>query len=329
MSQSREAKRSQPLQKALIAALEVLKPNNATDAPVDQTVILEPLRLACETKAPVLQTTALDCISKLVSHSFFHTSSTDSPELGDTLTQIITATYTETTPDSVALQIVKSLLALVLSPTVPVHHSSLLKAVRTVYNIFLLSSDSINQMVAQGGLTQMVHHVFGRVNITPSFNASGSGGKEKGRKDSSASSSVPMTPVLSSATGASEPGTPTRLGIASGLMLETNEITSEATVGNGMQNEAVEPTELPTPTSEAPFTPGTPGGQDLPKITLSTFSLPNPNDAHPEEIDQDGEGGTTNSDGQPMSEQEMFVKDAFLVFRALCKLTMKPLMSEA
>jgi hypothetical protein len=31
-----------------------------------------------------------------------------------------------------------------------------------VYNVFLLSNDPVNQMVAQGGLTQMVHHVFTR-----------------------------------------------------------------------------------------------------------------------------------------------------------------------
>lgn len=61
-----------------------------------------------------------------------------------------------------SLQIVKALLSLVLSPTILVHQSSLLKAVRTVYNIFLLSPDPVNQTVAQGGLTQMVHHVFTR-----------------------------------------------------------------------------------------------------------------------------------------------------------------------
>ena len=44
-----------------------------------------------------------------------------------------------------------------------VHQSSLLKAIRAVYNVFLLSNDASNQVVAQGGLTQMVHHVFGRV----------------------------------------------------------------------------------------------------------------------------------------------------------------------
>jgi brefeldin A-inhibited guanine nucleotide-exchange protein len=51
-----------------------------------------------------------------------------------------------------------------------VHQSSLLKAVRTVYNVFLLSNDAPNQIVAQGGLTQMVHHVFGRV-VRPNPNA--------------------------------------------------------------------------------------------------------------------------------------------------------------
>lgn len=188
MAASKDAKRSQPLQKSLSTALEAIKKSgeSAGAIPVEQSVILEPLRLACETKSATLQSTALDCISKLVSHGFFHgekededvqsegqegaspTVSSPSIHLADSLTAIITSTYTESTPDAVALQIVKSLLALVLSSSVPVHHSSLLKAVRTVYNIFMLSNDPINQMVAQGGLTQMVHHVFGRVRIPSS-----------------------------------------------------------------------------------------------------------------------------------------------------------------
>jgi len=83
----------------------------------------------------------------------------------------ITTCHTETTPDSVSLQVVKALLALVLSSTILVHQSSLLKAVRTVYNVFLMSSDPVNQTVAQGGLTQMVHHVFSRCKITPPTSA--------------------------------------------------------------------------------------------------------------------------------------------------------------
>jgi len=37
-----------------------------------------------------------------------------------------------------------------------------------VYNIFLMSNDPVNQTVAQGGLTQMVNHVFARCKtVTP------------------------------------------------------------------------------------------------------------------------------------------------------------------
>ena len=40
------------------------------------------------------------------------------------------------------------------------------------------------------------------------------------------------------------------------------------------------------------------------------------------------EEGNLDSMGRPLPTDELFVKDAFLVFRALCKLSMKPLLSE-
>lgn len=40
------------------------------------------------------------------------------------------------------------------------------------------------------------------------------------------------------------------------------------------------------------------------------------------------EEGNLDSMGRPIPTEELFVKDAFLVFRALCKLSMKPLLSE-
>jgi brefeldin A-inhibited guanine nucleotide-exchange protein len=69
----------------------------------------------------------------------------------------------ETTPVEIQLQIVKSLLAAVLNDKIVVHGAGLLKAVRQVYNVFLLSKNSANQQVAQGTLTQMVGTVFERV----------------------------------------------------------------------------------------------------------------------------------------------------------------------
>ena len=184
---SREAKRSTPLRDSTQRALDLIRAGQGGEYPRE---IFEPLRLACETRNEKLMIASLDCISKLISYSFFaepeHSSSqfsspppsphpsvldtsTDAsqthmpqPSLIDLVAHTITACHSENTPEAVSLQVVKALLSLVLSPTILVHHSSLLKAVRTVYNVFLLSSDAVNQMVAQGGLTQMVHHVFTR-----------------------------------------------------------------------------------------------------------------------------------------------------------------------
>ena len=185
---SREAKRSAPLRDSTQKALELIRADQGGDRPRE---IFEPLRLACETRNEKLMIASLDCISKLISYSFFveeevppphippspppsprHTvrdsaadashSSIPRPSLVDLVAHTITSCHTENTPETVSLQIVKALLSVVLSPTIIIHHSSLLKAVRTVYNVFLLSTDPVNQMVAQGGLTQMVHHVFGR-----------------------------------------------------------------------------------------------------------------------------------------------------------------------
>jgi len=185
---SREAKRSTLLRESTQKALELIRADQGGDRPRE---VFEPLRLACETRNEKLMIASLDCISKLIAYSFFveeevppphippspppsprHTvrdpvagsshSSIPQPSLVDLVAHTITSCHTENTPETVSLQIVKALLSLVLSPTILVHHSSLLKAVRTVYNVFLLSTDPVNQMVAQGGLTQMVHHVFGR-----------------------------------------------------------------------------------------------------------------------------------------------------------------------
>lgn len=188
IASSKEAKRSASLRDSTQRALEMIRANQGGDRPRE---IFEPLRLACETRSEKLLIASLDCISKLISYSFFveeeahppqktpsppssphhpgqnpvadvSQSSTSQPSLVDLVAHTITSCHTENTPETVSLQIVKALLSLVLSSTILVHHSSLLKAVRTVYNVFLLSTDPVNQMVAQGGLTQMVHHVFTR-----------------------------------------------------------------------------------------------------------------------------------------------------------------------
>jgi brefeldin A-inhibited guanine nucleotide-exchange protein len=178
---SKEAKKSASFRAAAQRALELCQ-DTSNAAYLHPRDIFEPLRLAISnpqtTSVPTL-VTSLDLLAKLVSHSFFNEPNGPpkglSP-LSDLITHSITLAYSESSPPQVALQVVKALMAVVLSTDrgMLVHQSSLLKAVRTVYNVFLLSNDAANQVVAQGALTQMVHHVFGRV-VRPVPRAEASG----------------------------------------------------------------------------------------------------------------------------------------------------------
>ncbi|KLT43076.1 Sec7-domain-containing protein [Cutaneotrichosporon oleaginosum] len=308
---SKEAKKSPHFLKAAQRALDLCQ--DGETAYLHPREILEPLRLAIanptHTSVPTL-VTSLDLLSKLISHSFF--SEPNGPPEGmsplpDLITHTITLCYNENSPPNVALQVVKALMAIVLStdPGMLVHQSSLLKAVRTVYNVFRLSNDTNNQVVAQGGVTQMVHHVFSRV-VRP----------------------------------------------------DRNNRNSVMTL-NGMG--------IQTPTMEG-STPASPRPDSGQRLTVESFSAPNPSDSvtavpailagdanvsdsaqaaaaqnsvsiqvqngdgldTPENVHTNGdEAGNYDAEGRPIPTEELYVKDAFLVFRALCKLSIKPLVTDS
>ncbi|KAJ7180014.1 hypothetical protein C8R43DRAFT_971372 [Mycena crocata] len=316
---SKEAKRSAPLRDSTQHALEMVRANQGGDRPRE---IFEPLRLACETRNEKLMIASLDCISKLISYSFFvepsqspshglpspppspnplsRNSAAESsqanlnpPTLVDLVANTIAACHSETTPETVSLQIVKALLSLVLSSTILVHHSSLLKAVRTVYNVFLLSSDPVNQMVAQGGLTQMVHHVFTRCKVSAAVSAS----------DSATLNSTVVQDSLQ----------PSIKEIF--LAREASEDFAEPDGGDpsehGSQSEPVNGDEAH---SEANGVHSGPQGA----------SDNTENDARRNSAERSEHTGQ-----KELSMNDLFIKDAFLVFRALCKLTMKPLNNES
>ncbi|KAH9951731.1 hypothetical protein B0H21DRAFT_684859 [Amylocystis lapponica] len=342
---SREAKRSAPLRESVQRALEMVKAGRGGDRPRE---IFEPLRLACETRSEKLMIASLDCISKLISYSFFVESSLESqvlpspppspapnsrnsmsngshpnlptPSLVDLVVHTITSCHTESTPETVSLQIVKALLSLVLSATVLVHQSSLLKAVRTVYNVFLLSVDPVNQTVAQGGLTQMVNHVFTRCNLaSPSLSRSdsnvtlastkGEGGLLSKRPSfSPRTMPLPLSPPL-------RPRPSSRA--------ETDHIVSTlVNEGTTRYSESHSDTSstLHTDNSVAENSEHRPNGT----ASQHFHHILERSDTTSDAI-QDDEHDYSNQ----LSTNDLFIKDAFLVFRALCKLTMKPLNTES
>lgn len=138
----------------------------------DPEVIFAPLQLATKSGTIPLATTALDCIGGLISYSSFSAPSSPAqgpdgaeraPLIERAIDTICDCFQGETTLVEIQLQIVKSLLAAVLNDKIIVHGAGLLKAVRQVYNIFLLSRSTANQQMAQATLTQMVGTVFERV----------------------------------------------------------------------------------------------------------------------------------------------------------------------
>ncbi|CAE6422038.1 unnamed protein product, partial [Rhizoctonia solani] len=338
---SREAKRSTPFKTSVDHALELVKSGRGAEKPRE---IFEPLQMAVETQNEKLMVTGLDCIAKLVSHGFFaedispehaYNSPPASPApgatpgsaeghssaqmpLADLITSTITAAYTDTTPDAVSLQIVKALLSLVLSPTILVHHSSLLKAIRTVYNVFLLSNDPVNQMVAQGGLTQMVNHVFGRCKTgedsstepetpgTPSLTGSQHARDGLSQNPSATGSVISLSAPRPKSNGAGQHSDPADTN--GHPPVDSSNGAEEHANDAGRAEPKPEAADATPPTSPVPRAP-------------EMFEQPNPNDALQTVIS----GPFT----RPISSNDLFIKDAFLVFRALCKLTMKPLGSDS
>lgn len=65
--------------------------------------------------------------------------------------------------DGVELKVLKGLLTAVTSSVVHVHGQALLLAVRTCYNIFLMSRSEVNQTTAKASLTQMLNIAFQRM----------------------------------------------------------------------------------------------------------------------------------------------------------------------
>lgn len=297
-----------------------------------------------------LTTTALDCIGKLISYSYFSIGATRpastpplSPQEGGTeaaaapkpedgkpapspkpplieraIETICDCFQGEGTNEAVQLQIIKSLLAAVLNDKAVVHGAGLLKAVRQTYNIFLLSKSSPHQMTAQGTLTQMVHTVFERVKAriaVKEANLRGTlgGGDQGGRSAANGSSTTINIPIHGddlSAAGAGDAES------ASGEVHDTpvhhNKSQEKITLQSFENRKSFDDDRMADTTT---VTTG-------PVVTVRSTGKP--------ALGGDGVGSQagSNSPGDTQEEDEedeIFTKDAFLVFRAMCKLSIKNL----
>ena len=317
---SKEARKRKDLGEAAQKALHGVKQQ---EEPLDPELIFEPLRLATESSNAALITTALDCIGKLISYSYFsfpsatlNQSSSDDqdqkpPLIDQAIETICDCFHDETTPADIQLQIVKSLLAAVLNDRFVVHGSGLLKAVRQVYNIFLLSKSTTNQQVAQGTLSQMVGTVFERVAARLALKeARINMSRLPSEKDTGSGSQIINPEELNDGAGATEATDP-------------SETIPALTVDRPVRKESGEKLTLQSFETAKSFDDAKIGDNAPTMITRSkTATLVS---SHPISVLNGEDGYAERNYSDEDEEDEIFVKDAYLVFRSMCRLSIKQL----
>jgi brefeldin A-inhibited guanine nucleotide-exchange protein len=148
--------------------------------------ILKPFEIACGSNSPEILSIAVDCLGKLFASNNWpfpddgkqiadlgsdKGSTAPEEETGELVSFIIdticNAFIGESTDESVQFQIIKALQTAIgcTEASHKLHGAILLKAIRTTYNIFLLSKSEDVQVVSQGAVQQMIQAIFARIPV--------------------------------------------------------------------------------------------------------------------------------------------------------------------
>ncbi|KAK6303928.1 hypothetical protein J4Q44_G00263820 [Coregonus suidteri] len=299
-----------------------------------------PFELACQSKSPRIVSTSLDCLQKLIAYGHITGNAPDSSAPGKRLIDRLVETICNCfqgpqTDEGVQLQIIKALLTAVTSPHIEIHEGTVLLTVRTCYNIYLASRNLINQTTAKATLTQMLNVIFTRMETQaamealekdrlclPQQNPSPSPGQMSGGSPTSdctpdlnwTPSSAASTPDLNATPPA--PDTPSINGQPEECKTEEGVATTEENREQTPPPEGDRPPPIPPEHPEAmPPTPRTDRNQ-MNGIMGDRGSVSSTDVLDAESI-QGGQNTARFS--------HILQKDSFLVFRSLCKLSMKPL----
>uniref|UniRef100_A0A673XY33 ARF guanine nucleotide exchange factor 1 n=1 Tax=Salmo trutta TaxID=8032 RepID=A0A673XY33_SALTR len=308
-----------------------------------------PFELACQSKCPRIVITSLDCLQKLIAYGHLTGSGPDSAAPGKKLIDRILETICgcfqgPQTDEGVQLQIIKALLTAVTSQHIEIHEGTVLQAVRTCYNIYLASKNLINQTTAKATLTQMLNVIFARME-NQALQEAKQMEREKHRQHSPVTQQQEQeqdSPQLQQhtyptakglpreANGPTTPSTPTPTS--------TPSTPTPAPAPKGSTAGAGDPQESQGATEEEQALQGEQGVvyESTDPENGSEFSTA---ENHQTEADQPTGLGRLLSNCNPLQLlvtsttgpvpgakfSHILQKDAFLVFRSLCKLSMKPL----
>nr|XP_045219025.1 brefeldin A-inhibited guanine nucleotide-exchange protein 2 isoform X4 [Macaca fascicularis] len=319
-----------------------------------------PFELACQSKSPRVVSTSLDCLQKLIAYGHITGNAPDSGAPGKRLIDRIVETICNCfqgpqTDEGVQLQIIKALLTAVTSPHIEIHEGTILQTVRTCYNIYLASKNLINQTTAKATLTQMLNVIFTRMENQV---------LQEARELEKPIQSKPQSPVIHAAAvspkfvrlkhsqAQSKPTTPEKTDLTNGEHARSD--SGKVSTENGH-----------APRERGSSLSGTDdGAQEVVKDILEdvvTSAIKEAAEKHgltepervlgelecqecaiPPGVDENSQTNGIADDRQSLSSADnlesdaqghqvaarfshVLQKDAFLVFRSLCKLSMKPL----
>uniref|UniRef100_A0A8B9PBM6 ADP ribosylation factor guanine nucleotide exchange factor 2 n=1 Tax=Apteryx owenii TaxID=8824 RepID=A0A8B9PBM6_APTOW len=298
-----------------------------------------PFELACQSKSPRIVSTSLDCLQKLIAYGHITGNAPDSGAPGKRLIDRIVETICNCfqgpqTDEGVQLQIIKALLTAVTSPYIEIHEGTILQTVRTCYNIYLASKNLINQTTAKATLTQMLNVIFTRMENQAIQEARE---VEKTNQQKSQSPAIQMV---------------TRSPKIGHLKHSYQESKPTAPVSTELTNGEPERTENGDLRSEQDLIPSVSGEKEyivcsaeekhvietvetLPALETADIALSGSSNENVQTNgipdDRQSVSSTDNLETDVPGHQaaakfsHVLQKDAFLVFRSLCKLSMKPL----
>lgn len=310
-----------------------------------------PFELACQSKTPRIVVTALDCLQKLIAYGHLTGVVPDMTAPGKRLIDRIVETICgcfigPQTDDGIQLQIIKALLTVITSSTCEVHEGTILQAVRTCYNIYLASKNLINQTTAKATLTQMLNVIFSRMEsqaiqdeaqredseLSDEKDGQNDTGEEKIDESNSDGAKITQTESSSDEAGANVSTVPVpdeTLDDKGPMSPTRSNVSDEASEGivawiiNDLIDKVVGGDNLPDSFSEGNV-------QNLQNTSMSmsnkSDSLTNTPTTLTRVPSQESMEISDSADTAATAKfSHILQKDAFLVFRSLCKLSMKPL----
>ncbi|TYG93224.1 hypothetical protein ES288_A11G093600v1 [Gossypium darwinii] len=279
--------------------------------------ILTPLINACGTAYNKIVDPAVDCIQKLIAYGYLRGEAdpTGGPE-AQLLSKLIESVCKchDLGDDAVELLVLKTLLSAVTSISLRIHGDCLLQIVRTCYDIYLGSKNAVNQTTAKASLVQMLVIVFRRmeadsstVPIQPIVVAELMEPVEKSDADGSMTQFVQgfITKIMQDIDGVLNPVAPSKVSLGGhDGAFETTTV------------ETTNPTDLLDSTDKDML--------DAKYWEISMYKT-----ALEGRKGELADGDVERDDDLEVQIGNKLRRDAFLVFRALCKLSMKTPPKEA